>query len=196
MNIPLGVSLFTIFYKDSKEHSKENKMNLEDRRDSIVKVFARYLYAHLYVPLSFDASRGGWDDWANLVRRFAESLQHPKNRQKYDMQHEIERLQDEMVDFSKTVHISRFFPVVPRYKEKLYYRIKDLCDELSWTMSTKLFKFLYTDHVEQKNVITSNIKEQITMSEDAQLKNVESEYLFKTYEILSGNIFSQTITNM
>lgn len=167
-------------------------MNLEDRSDVIVKVFARYLYGHL-MPLSFDC--GGWNDWANLVRRFAESLQHPKNRLKYDIQHEIERLQDEMVDFSKTVHTSRFFPVVPHFKEKLYYRFKDLCDELSWTMSTKLLKFLIPDHIEQNNLITSDIKEQITVSsEDAQLKNVESKYLFKTYELLSGKTCFQKLS--
>ena len=163
-------------------------MNFEDRRNSIVKVFANYLYGHL-VPLSFDASGGGWTDWANLVRHFAESLQHPKNKLKYDTKQEIERLQDEMADFSETVHTSRFFPVVPYFKEKLYYSMKDLYEELNWNMSTKLIKFLLKDQLQHEHSLDScDIKKQITISKEAHLKNVESEYLFKTYEILSGNL--------
>ena len=162
-------------------------MNIEERRECIVKVFARYLYGHL-LPLSFHASTGGWTDWANLVRRLSDSLQHPRNRQNYDFKREIENLQEEMVDFATTTHTSRFYPVVPHFKEKLYHQVKALYDELSWTMSNKLIAFLLEDKVE---LITSGLSEKNKSDknlEDALMINEESEYLFKTYEIVHGKV--------
>ena len=85
-------------------------MNIEDKRDCRVKVFARYLYGHI-IPSTFNTSNGGWCDWANLVRRFADFLEHPKNIKSYDMQNEIERRQEELVEFSKnTVSLVKFKP--------------------------------------------------------------------------------------
>ena len=163
-------------------------MNLMDRRDSIIKAFAGYYYGHL-VPLSFCGSGGGWSDWANLVRRFSESLQHPKNRLKYNMQQEIESLQNGMVEFSKNIHTSRFFPVVPHFREKFFYKFKNLCVELSWTISTKLASFLLGDCVEKNDSMVPLINEQdAPLEQEVRIKNVHSEYLFKTYEILSGKI--------
>ena len=162
-------------------------MNIEDRRECIVKIFSKYLYGHL-IPLSFHASNQGWSEWANLIRRFSESLQHPKNRQKYNMQNEIERLQNEIVYFATTSHKSRFFPVMPYFKEKLYHGIKELFDELWWTMSDKLIKFLLEDAVDRITKIPPILNDANEGSTDIKMTNKESEYLFKTYEILNGKV--------
>ena len=156
-------------------------MNIEDRRDCIVKVFARYLYGHLK-PSSFHVSNGGWSDWANLVRRFAESLEHPKNKRNYDEHHEIERLQNEMVQYASTVHQSRFFPIEPYLKEKLYHKIKELFDDLNWTISAKFQYFMLYDK-DEKKIGKTNTE---PLFDVGQMLNEESEYLFKTYEILEG----------
>ena len=160
-------------------------MNIEDKRDCIVKVFARYLYGHI-IPSTFNTSNGGWCDWANLVRRFADFLEHPKNIKSYDMQNEIERLQEELVDFSKNTHKSRCFPVVPCLKEKLYYRIKELFEEINWTISSKFLNFLLEDNVEEISRRASTARINSDTSDIVELVNSESEYLFKTYEILQG----------
>ena len=162
-------------------------MNIEDRRECIVKVFSRYLYGHL-LPLSFSASNGGWTDWANLVRRLSDSLQHPRNMKKYDYKSEMEKVQEEMVDFAMENHSSRTYPVVPYFKERLYHKVKELFDELSWTMTNKLTKFLLEDKVEDVTRILSNGNEYTKDIEDIQLVNVDSEYLFKTYEIVHGKV--------
>ena len=162
-------------------------MNIEDRRECIVKVFARYLYGHL-LPLSFSASNGGWTDWANLVRRLSDSLQHPRNMKKYDYKSEMEKVQNEMVDFATESHSSRTYPVVPFFKERLYHKVKELFDELSWTMTNKLTKFLLEDKVDDVTRILSNGNENAKDIEDVQLVNVDSEYLFKTYEIVHGKV--------
>ena len=162
-------------------------MNIEDRRDCIVKFFSKYLYGHL-LPLSFHASNQGWSEWANLIRRFVDSLEHPKNKKHYNMQHEIERLQNEMVEFATTLHKSRFFPVMPYFKEKLYHGIRELFDELWWTMSDKLLKFLLEGNVDRITKMPSIINDATEGSKDIQMINKESEYLFKTYEILNGKV--------
>ena len=160
-------------------------MNIEDKRDCIVKVFARYLYGHI-IPSTFNTSNGGWCDWANLVRRFADFLEHPKNIKYYDMPNEIERLQEELVDFSKNTHKSRYFPVVPCLKEKLYYRIKELFEELNWTISSKFLHFLLEDNVEEISRRNSIARINSDTSDNIELVNSETEFLFKTYEILQG----------
>ena len=160
-------------------------MNIEDKRDCIVKVFARYLYGHI-IPSTFNTSNGGWCDWANLVRRFADFLEHPKNIKYYDMPNEIERLQEELVDFSKNTHKSRYFPVVPCLKEKLYYRIKELFEELNWTISSKFLHFLLEDNVEEISRRASIARINSDTSDNIELVNSETEFLFKTYEILQG----------
>ena len=160
-------------------------MNIEDKRDCIVKVFARYLYGHI-IPSTFNTSNGGWCDWANLVRRFADFLEHPKNIKSYDMQNEIKRLQDELVDFSINTHKSRCFPVVPCLKEKLYYRIKELFEELNWTISSKFLHFLLEDNVEEIGRKASIARINSDTSDNIELVNSETEFLFKTYEILQG----------
>ena len=162
-------------------------MNIEERRECIVKVFARYLYGHL-LPLSFSASNGGWTDWANLVRRFTDSLQHPRNLKKYDFRNEVEKTQEEMVDYATISHSSRCYPVVPYFKERLYHRLKDLFEEVSWTMSNKFVTFLLEDKVEVVTKMLPNKNESTDDYEDIQMVNVESEYLFKTYEILHGKV--------
>ena len=160
-------------------------MNIDDKRDCIVKVFARYLYGHI-IPSTFNTSNGGWCDWANLVRRFADFLEHPKNIKSYDMLNEIERLQEELVDFSKNTHKSRCFPVVPCLKEKLYYRIKELFKELNWTISSKFLHFLLEDNVEEISRRASIARINSDTSDNIELVNSETEFLFKTYEILQG----------
>ena len=160
-------------------------MNIDDKRDCIVKVFARYLYGHI-IPSTFNTSNGGWCDWANLVRRFADFLEHPKNIKSYDMLNEIERLQEELVDFSKNTHKSRYFPVVPCLKEKLYYRIKELFEELNWTISSKFLHFLLEDNVEEIGRKASIARINSDTSDNIELVNSETEFLFKTYEILQG----------
>ena len=162
-------------------------MNIDDRRECIVKVFSRYLYGHL-LPLSFSASNGGWTDWANLVRRFSDSLQHPRNIKKYDFKSEIEKIQEEMVDFATTSHSSRSYPVVPYFKERLYHRLRNLFEEVSWPMSNKLITYLLEDKVDAVTRALSNKNESSEDYEDVQMINVESEYLFKTYEILHGKV--------
>ena len=162
-------------------------MNIEERRECIVKVFARYLYGHL-LPLSFHASNGGWTDWANLVRRFSDSLQHPRNRQKYEFKSEIEKVQEEMVEFATKSHSSRVYPVVPHFKERLYHQLKALYVELSWTMSNKLITFLLEDKVEPITSRLTDPAESEGSLEDILMINEESEYLFKTYEILHGKV--------
>ena len=160
-------------------------MNIDDKRDCIVKVFARYLYGHI-IPSTFNTSNGGWCDWANLVRRFADFLEHPKNIKYYDIPNEIERLQEELVDFSKNTHKSRYFPVVPCLKEKLYYRIKELFEELNWTISSKFLHFLLEDNVEEIGRKASIARINSDTSDNIELVNSETEFLFKTYEILQG----------
>ena len=161
-------------------------MNIEDRRECIVKVFSRYLYGHL-LPSSFHSSNGGWIEWANLIRRFADSLEHPKHKQHYDARNEIERLQCEMVDFATKLHTSRLFPVVPYFKEKLYHQIKSLFEEIYWTMSQKLIMFLLQNNFEKITATKCSTNETPESSQDLNITTTESEYLFKTYEILQGN---------
>ena len=162
-------------------------MNIEDRRNCIVKVFSRYLYGHL-LPLSFHASNGGWSEWANLIRRFSDSLEHPKNKKHHNMKDEIERLQNDMVEYATTLHKSRCFPVMPYFKERLFHLIKELFDEIWWVISPKLIKFLLEDNVDRITTTISTIKDENKSLKPAEMINKESEYLFKTYEILDGKV--------
>ena len=65
-------------------------------------------------------------------------------------------------------------------------RIKDLFEELNWTISSKFLHFLLEDNVEEINRRTSMARINSETSDIIELVNSESEYLFKTYEILQG----------
>ena len=98
------------------------------------------------------------------------------------MEHEIESLQDGIVDFCKNIHTARFFPVVPHFRVKLFFRLKELCVELSWTISATLCNFLLGEHVEDSTSL-------MMLRNDDAFDYVQTEYLFKTYEILRGNVY-------
>ena len=96
------------------------------------------------------------------------------------MEHEIESLQDGIVEYCKNNHTARFFPVVPHFRVKLFHRFKELCVELSWTISATLCNFLLGGNVEDNNLMTTPI--------DDAFDYVQTEYLFKTYEVLCGKV--------
>ena len=100
----------------------------------------------------------------------------------------LEKVQEEMVEFATKSHSSRVYPVVPHFKERLYHQLKGLYVELSWTMSNKLIIFLLEDKVEPITSMLTDPAESEGSLEDILMVNEESEYLFKTYEILHGKV--------
>ena len=160
-------------------------MNLSDRKEAIIRCFARYYYGHLE-PISFDGLQGGWSDWASLIRRFAESIVNPRKEVEFDVRYEIEKLQNDIVHYATTIHQSRFFPVVPCFKEKLFSKLKELFAEVGWVISSKLCDFLLTANVNAVLDKEAEVETHTQHKEKNDIGDGQSEYVFKTYEILSG----------